>query len=122
MDECFDTGNIIAQKKVPIYFYDTGKSLYHRLEKECVKLFKEVWPKIKHGEIEGVKQTTKGTYHSREDVDKIDCIDLNKSYNAKELINILRARTYYPYEGAFVEVEGKKIFLRLALREGKESS
>lgn len=122
MDEGFDTGGIIAQKKVPIYFYDTGESLYHRLEKESLELLIKIWPEIKHGICKRIKQTSKGTFHSKKDVEKIDHIDLNRSYNARELINILRARTFYPYKGAFVEVKGKKIFLRLELSEEQKSS
>jgi len=122
MDEGFDTGDIIAQRKVSLYFYDTGESLYHRLEQESLKLFKEVWPGIKHGTLKRLKQALQGTYHSKKDVEIIDHIDLDKSYEARELINILRARTFYPYDGAFVEVEGKKIFLRLELDEMKGSS
>lgn len=122
MDEKFDTGDIIAQKEVPAYFHDTGESLYHRLEKECLELFVKVWPGIISGSCKRVTQPSKGTSHNKKDIEKIDRIDLDKNYNARELINILRARTFYPYEGAFVEVEGKKIFLRLELKEEEESS
>jgi len=117
MDEGFDTGDIIAQKRVSVYFHDTGESLYHRLEHACVELFKETWPEIKSGKNLRMQQASAGIYHSKGDIALIDNIDLEKKYQAKELINILRARTFYPYRGAFVEVGGKKIFLRLELKE-----
>lgn len=120
MDEGIDTGDIIAQTEVPVYFCDTGESLYHRLEKECFKFFIKVWPEIKNGTCKRIKQFSKGTVHSKSDVEKIDKIDFNKSYNAKELINILRARTFYPYEGAFVEIQGEIFYLRLELSKRKK--
>jgi methionyl-tRNA formyltransferase len=117
MDEGFDTGDIIAQKKVPVNFHDTGESLYHRLEHACVELFKETWPEIKSGKNLRMQQASAGIYHSKKDVEVMDRIDLDRDYKSRDLINILRARTFYPYRGAFVEIEGKKIFLHLELKE-----
>ncbi len=51
------------------------------------------------------------------DVERIDHIDLNRKYKARDLLNILRARTFSPYESAYVEINGKKVFVRVKLEE-----
>lgn len=49
------------------------------------------------------------------DVDRMDPIDLDKTYVPRDLINILRARTFSPYPGAYFLHEGRKIYLSLQL-------
>jgi len=120
MDEGVDTGDIIAQREILVKFEDTGESLYHKTEQVCVDLFKDTWPQIKHNSIKRIPQKRSGTYHSPNDVRKIDKIDLHSKYKAKDLINILRARTFPPYESAYVEVEGKKYYLRISIEEAEK--
>ncbi len=116
IDEGIDTGDIIAQKAVPVEPVDTGKTLYKKLEDASVAIFQEMWPLIKAGQAPRVAQMVGGgTYHRTRDVEKIDYIDLDKTYTARELINILRARTFPPYHGAYIEVGGRKIYLQLTL-------
>lgn len=116
IDETIDTGDIIAQRKVSSSIIDTGKSLYRKLEKEALKLFIETWPEIKSKNISPKKQAhLKGTYHTKEELDKIGHIDINRKYKARELLNIIRAKTFPPYEGAYIIENGKKVYLRLEL-------
>ncbi len=118
IDSGIDTGDIIAQKQVLIDWLDTGKTLYKRLEEEAFKFFRQTWPDIKSGRIKRKKQREKGSFHRVKDLEKIDRIDLDKKYKAKDLLNIIRARSFVPYNGAYIEIEGKKIYLRLELHEG----
>lgn len=119
MDEGIDTGDIAAQKRVLVEASDTGKTLYHKLERACIELFKETWPNIRSGNSSKKSQSKDaGTYHQVRDVEKIDEIDMNRSYVARELIDILRARTFPPYSGAYFVQDGKKIYLQLELKEG----
>lgn len=121
IDEGIDTGDVIAQKKVFVEPIDTGESLYRKLERASVELFQQMWPDIKKGEaLRATQGTNKGTYHRTHDVEKIDRIDLEQTYTARELINILRARTFPPYKGAFFEDNGKRVYLRLLLAYDEE--
>lgn len=116
IDPGIDTGDVIAQLQVPIEPVDTGETLYRKLEKACVDLFKEIWPKIRLGQAPRIPQSEdEGTYHRTKDVKNIDCIDLDRTYSARELIDILRARTFPPYPGAYFTHEGRKVYLRLQL-------
>lgn len=122
MDEGIDTGAIIDRMEVPVDLKDTGETLYRKIETACVRLFRKAWPKFKSGEftpIEHRQESPTPTYRKC-DVDRIDRIDPNQTYKAGELIDILRARTFPPYAGAYLDVNGRKIFLRLELLDESE--
>lgn len=116
VDEGVDTGDIIAQRKLPIEPFDTGETLYRKLEHACLELFKDIWPLIRDGKAPRIPQSKdQGTYHRVKDVERIDQIDLNRAYTARELIDIIRARTFPPHLGAYFIHNGRKIYLRLQL-------
>lgn len=116
MDRDVDAGDIVAQKEILVEHVDTGKTLYHKLEHACVDLFEETWPLIKSGHAPRVPQKNHlKTCHKLKDVERIDEIDLDQTYKAKELINLIRARTFPPYPGAYFRYKGRKIYLRLQL-------
>ena len=122
MDVGIDTGAIVARKEVEVEPVDTGESLYRKLERASFELFKESWPAVKAGTAHTEDQDlTAGTYHRTRDVERIDAIDLNKSYKAKELIDILRARTFPPYRGAYFEADGSRIYIQLHLEAEEQS-
>jgi len=118
IDEGVDTGDIIVQKQVPVDILDTGESLYHKLEQASVDLFQEVWPAIRTGQAPRMPQPAGGSFHLTRDVEGIDEIDLQKDYKAGALINLLRARTFPPYRGAYFWHNGRKVHLRLELSYG----
>jgi methionyl-tRNA formyltransferase len=116
INEDIDTGDIIAQREVEVEPVDTGESLYRKLEHACVELFKITWPNIKSGKAPRNPQSTNaGTYYVTRDVDKIDEIDLDGTYTARELIDILRARTFPPYGGAYFRQGNHKVSIRVQL-------
>jgi methionyl-tRNA formyltransferase len=116
IDAGVDTGDIIAQKHVPVDPADTGETLYRKLERACVEIFVESWPLVLRGKVPRTPQAReKGTYHHIGDVERIDGIDLDRTYTARELIDILRARTFPPYAGAYFQNGKRKVYLRLEL-------
>lgn len=118
IDEDVDTGDILSQRRVEVRPADTGRSLYRRLEQAGLELFRSTWPRLMAGEIEGVSQDEEaGTKHYVRDVDDIDEIELDAKYRARDLINILRARTFPPHDGAYFEEGGRRVYLRLELTE-----
>ncbi len=116
IDEGIDTGDIIAQKQVKVEPVDTGETLYRKLERACVELFKETWPLIITGQAERIPQSgMKGTLHRKSDVEQIDEIDPDRAYIARDLIDILRARAFPPYPGAFFRDGNRKVYVRVQL-------
>jgi len=121
VDEGVDTGPIVAQKRVRIEPVDTGETLYRKLERAGVELFMETWPEVEDGTYELKYQSpAEGKVHKRSDVDQIDRIDLDREYKARDFIDVLRARTFPPYKGAYFEVDGKRVYMELTLYYGEE--
>ena len=118
VDEGVDTGSILAQAQVEVSPADTGQTLNKRLESTMIELFKDNWESFAQGNLEPVMQNENiATSHMAKDTELIDKIDLEKSYVARDLINILRARTYPPYRGAWFEIDGQKYFLKLEIEK-----
>lgn len=118
MDEGVDTGDIVMQKPVAVDPCDTGGSLYAKLEEAAIGLFEEAWPQVRRGAFSRQAQAKhEGTFHRVSDLQLVDRIDLERSYRAKDLLNLLRARTFPPYRGAYFEVDGRRIYVRVELEE-----
>ncbi len=116
IDEGVDTGAIIAQQEVPLTAWDTGASLYDRLHHAVLDLLRTSLPDLNAGRCTPHPQPAAGRTYRVQDLRAIDDIDLDARYTARELINILRARTFPPYDGAyFRDAEGRKVHLRLQL-------
>lgn len=116
MDEGVDTGPILARRRVTQEPWDTGETLYRRLQDACVQLFRDAWPAFYEGRLEAEPQDPDaGTRHVRADVEQIDPIDLDKTFRARTLIDRLRARTFPPHEGCYFEADGRRVYMRLHL-------
>lgn len=117
LDPGVDTGDIIAQRELPVMPTDTGATLYARLEESSLALFQETWPDICKNSIQRKPQPTGGTSHRVADVDRLDCIDPDQYMRAGDLIDIVRARTFPPYKGAYLNLPDRKVYLRIELTE-----
>ncbi len=121
LDEGVDTGDIIARRRVEVTPFDTGGTLYGRLEDACTALFRATWLSIKQGTAPRQRQDGEAaTAHRGRDVEAIDRIELDRRYTARELIDVLRARTFSPYPGAYFEADGERVYLRLQLLRESE--
>lgn len=117
MDAGVDTGDIIAQREMPVEPTDTGATLYARLEDAALGLFQETWPSLVTGSFWRASQPGGGTFHRVSDVERIDRIDPNQQMRAGDLIDIIRARTFPPHKGAYLDLPDRRIYLRLELVE-----
>ncbi|MGE3277305.1 MAG: methionyl-tRNA formyltransferase [Vicinamibacterales bacterium] len=116
MDAGVDTGPIIARVPVPVRSWDTGESLYERLEAAAFELFRETWPAVRRGTAPSTPQEPEaGSTHRARDVERIDCIDLDAIYRARDLLNVLRSRTFSGYRGAYYVEDGRRVYLDLRL-------
>lgn len=115
MDKGIDTGKILAQRKVETNFDDTGKTLYEKLERAQFDLFTEFWPDFKIGNFHPCPQPHRGTFHKISDFKQLRRINLNQTYRAIDLLNMLRAMTYPPFNNCYVDLDGETYFLRLEI-------
>lgn len=112
-----DTGDIAAQREISVVPTDTGITLYARLEEAALALFKDTWHQVEAGTVARTPQSPGGTIHRLSDVVALDRIDPERMYTAREIINILRARTFPPYKGAYLDLGDRRVYLRLELSE-----
>lgn len=64
MDEGIDSGNIILQKRLPIYSWDTGQTLNHRIMFSAMQDFDATVDLVVNGAI-GTPQTGTASYYPR---------------------------------------------------------
>ena len=117
VDPGTDTGDIAFQSVIEKTWEDTGETLYQKAQLEIVRLFKENYPEIKRGNIPRIPQDiSQGSFHRSRELEPASKIDLGQSYNARELLNLIRARTFYPYPGAWFIDDGKKYEVRVEIK------
>lgn len=95
VDDGIDSGDIVAQSELPYGWEDTGGSLYRRATEAMLTLVQETYPKLRGLDFETRPQDlASGTFHRASELEPASSIDLNKSYVARDLLNLLRARTF----------------------------
>ena len=114
IDEGIDTGDVIVQKPVEVQPFDTGESLYRKLEYASIDLLKETWSLIVSGKAPRKKQKAGGPSHRRNDLAKIRMIDLDKEQSIGETIDLLRALSF-PGGGAKITVDGYTMTIKLSI-------
>ena len=116
VNEGIDSGPIAFQSLIEKSWEDTGKTLYYKAQKEIVRLFKEKFPEIKRGNIPRIPQDlSKGSFHRSNELEEVSKIELDKNYRARDLLNILRARTFRPYPGVWFIDNGIKYEVRVEI-------
>jgi methionyl-tRNA formyltransferase len=93
MDEHLDTGEIIAQRGVPLADEMTVQAAWSQLQSELVALFKERWPAIREGSCSSRRQPAGGSYHHRADLEAIaDLLPRGRDTTIGELRERARGR------------------------------
>jgi methionyl-tRNA formyltransferase len=118
INEGIDTGDVIAQRRIYYDWEDNGASLYSKAQENMIEILKETYPKIRGlDRIARHKQNLSlGSFHLSGEIDKASFIDLDKSYRAKDLINLLRARTFPGYPACWFEDNGQEYEIRVEIR------
>lgn len=107
VDEGIDSGDIVAQTPISYGWEDTGETLHLKASQGIIQLFKATYPNIRSLELNRTKQDlSKGSVHYAKEIDAASQIVLDKSYNARELINLLRARTFPGHPACWFDDNG----------------
>lgn len=101
VDAGIDTGDIAFQARIDRDWCDDGKTLYEKSCTRMVSLFADSFPKILSLKIPKIKQDAVGvgSLHVRASLDKASKIDLENKYSGREILNLLRAKTFVPHPG-----------------------
>lgn len=118
VDEGVDTGDIAFQSLVETTWEDTGETLYYKAQDAIIRLFKENFQRIMAGDIPKLPQNPKeGSFHKARELDPASEIFLDKEYRARELINLIRARTFSPHPAAWFVDNGERYEVRISIRK-----
>jgi methionyl-tRNA formyltransferase len=120
VDENIDSGDIAFQSQIEVDWTDSGETLYQQSQDELVNLFAKHWPQIRVGQIPREAQPTQARCHMQSELDAASQIDLDKITTNRELLNLLRARTFPPHPGAWFESDGKRYEVRVSITEATD--
>jgi len=113
-----DTGDIAFQSIIDCDWCDTGETLYKKAQSAMIKLFIENYHSLRIGDYEQKPQNIEaGSYHHSSEIDEICQIRLNEKYQARHLLNLLRARTFAGHPGCFFIENGCKYELMLTIKK-----
>lgn len=109
MEETLDTGNIIIQKSIPIYFEDTAKDLHDRIYAEACSLLRKVIQDLKQSKTlkSTVQDSSVATFFKPRKPEDGHIDWNNKSVNIYNLIRSLAK----PWPGAFSYIKGHKVLI-----------
>jgi methionyl-tRNA formyltransferase len=110
VDNEFDTGDIIRVFKFNFdYRIETAASLEKKTQEKQVELYKSVILDVmSNGRLESLKQENhQGRYISRLEMEEMKKVNLNED----DIDLKIRAFWFPPYDGAYVEIKGKKYTL-----------
>ena len=117
VDDGIDSGDIIAQKKIDYDWEDTGGSLYYKALECTIDLFKQIYPDIRRFFITHSEQDDKKvTFHLAKEIDSVCKIDLERNYIAKDLLNLLRARTFIGCPACWFEDGNESYEVRIEIK------
>ncbi|MGD8619348.1 MAG: formyltransferase family protein [Gammaproteobacteria bacterium] len=120
-DEGIDSGDIIFQSPIEKGWEDTGETLYLKAQKEMVALFKARYLDIIEGNYARIPQDAEcGQIHYFRELDPASRIHLDKTYNAADLLNLLRARTFTGKPSCYFYDNGRKYEVRISIKEAAD--
>jgi methionyl-tRNA formyltransferase len=118
VDSGVDTGDIVAQSPIEYDWSDTGESLYNKAQAGMVDLLLNVYPILRTGEWSSKEQGEgQGSFHRASELELASQINLDSQYRARDLLNLLRARTFDGYPGCWFEEAGKRYEISIKIKE-----
>ena len=118
VDEGIDSGDVLFQAEINKDWEDNGESLYLKAKLEIVRLFKATYPLIISGEFKRFPQDLeKGSIHYARELDPASKIYLDKEYRCRDLLNLLRARTFPGMPACYFYDDGKKYEVKISIKE-----
>jgi len=107
IDNTIDGGDILFQAEIEKNWTDTGKILYEKAQHKIIELFCNSYERIRVGNYERKKQDlTLGSFHYEKEMNMVSKLELDKHYTGRELLNLLRAKTFPPHPGIWFEDDG----------------
>jgi len=120
IDEGIDTGPIVAQRAIAYGWEDDGESLYKKAQAAMPALFRDIYPQLRLGNFQAHPQDlTSGSFHAAKEIDPASMIDLDSQYTGRQLLNLLRARTFAGHPACYFVDEGRTYEVRVQIGESE---
>lgn len=117
VDDNIDGGPIAFRRPIEITWTDTGESLYAKSKEAIFELFRDSLPSILAADIPRIPQAQDFGVHYSKQLDPASRIELDHEYRARDLLNLLRARTFKPYPGCRFTERGRTYEVRISIEE-----
>ena len=118
VDAGVDTGEIVAQQKITYDWEDSGESLYMTAQDAMLDLFRNTYPALRTGRIQSKPQNNdEGPSHHSSEIEVASHIDLEGVYRARDILNLLRARTFEGHPGCWFEDNDEKYEISIRIRK-----
>ena len=121
LEKDFDTGDIVARKKVEFTDSDYVGDIIPRVSKAALEMFSETLPAFVSGNVAKIPQSSlseKSSYFGKR-TPEMGRIDFSQT--ARQIRNLVRAVSR-PFNGAFFDANGKRFTLWRADIAPKESA
>lgn len=108
LDEGVDTGDIIAQRRIPISKDDTCQTLYEKVSDSAIEMLVENLQPLKQGRAPRMPQDHSKATVMKKRRPEDGLIDWNRT--SGQIHDWVRALTH-PYPGAFTGLDGRRLFI-----------
>jgi methionyl-tRNA formyltransferase len=123
VDKLIDHGPVLVQRPLEISWLDNGKTIYDKSITEIASLFKENYAnlgKMVESQTFKVQDFERGSFHISKQLDEASVIELDHHYLARDLLNLIRARTFYGRPSCFFLEGGKRYSVIIKIEELKQ--
>ena len=121
VNQAVDAGPVVAQQEIPYDWTDTGKTLFDKAQRAMPELFRATYPRLLRGELPRTPQPEGvGSFHHSRELEGASQIHLDRTYTGRELLNLLRARTFEEYQGCWFVDGDQRFDVRTVIRPLKE--
>lgn len=120
VDIMIDHGPVLVQKQIEVSWLDNGKSTYDKSITEIVSLFKANYVNL--GEMVRsqsfkAQDFERGSYHNSKQLDDASDIGLDRHFVARDLLNLIRARTFQGRPSCFFTEGGKQYSVTIKIED-----
>jgi len=114
--EGIDAGDIVAQRPIPYDWLDTGETLYAKATDAMIQLFRDTYPTLRTLRFDRRPQElSAGSFHVASELDVASHFELDQTYLARDLLNLLRARTFPPHPASSFSDDGVTYEVRVTI-------
>jgi len=116
VDGGIDSGDIVAQQRIAYDWCDNGATLYSKAQEAMVSLFRETYPDLREGQFPVCPQDLDhGSFHQASELEQASHLELDSTYRGRDILNLLRARTFPGHPGCWFEEDGERYEVRVEI-------